>query len=49
VTDNGVSLIAQAFNRHLAELGIAQVMIRYRPPRQLGKALSGRFPVMNAK
>jgi putative transposase len=36
VTDNGVSFTAQAFNRHLAELGIPHVRIRYRTPQQLG-------------
>ena len=36
VTDNGVSFTAQAFNRHLAELGIPHVRIRNRTPQQLG-------------
>ena len=36
VTDNGVSFTAQAFGRHLRELGIQHVRIRYRTPQQLG-------------
>lgn len=36
VTDNGVSFTARAFGRHLQELGIAHVRIRYRTPQQLG-------------
>lgn len=36
VTDNGVSFTAQAFGRHLRELGITHVRIRYRTPQQLG-------------
>lgn len=36
VTDNGVSFTAQAFGRHLRDLGIPHVRIRYRTPQQLG-------------
>lgn len=36
VTDNGVSFTARAFGRHLHDLGIIHVRIRYRTPQQLG-------------
>ncbi len=36
ITDNSVSCTAQAFNRHLADLTMPHVRLRYRTPQQLG-------------
>lgn len=36
VTDNGVSFTAQAFTKHMREIGMEHVRIRYRTPQQLG-------------